>query len=153
MGTSQPQNQNDYNLKIDAQVEKFIDLKQKLTYFLVTASVAIIAFLANFVYKSEPGRLVWFVIFSSIAGLFTSGFSLANLHMELESYRLHLECRYKKKSWDSLSKNKQTNWVRINKWASNFLNTAFVFLFIEIAIAVTFFILFFYFNKAIVPTE
>ncbi len=37
--TSEP---SEYELKIDAQVKKFLETKQKLTYFLVTASVQLL---------------------------------------------------------------------------------------------------------------
>lgn len=143
MGNSQPQNPNpnEYDLKVDAQVEKFIDLKQKLTYFLITASVAIIAFLFNFVtkYRSEAESFVWLVITSSIAGLLTSGFSLISLYLGLESYRKHIDNRYKKKNYGSLTVEEKAEWDWFNIWASNFLKYAFIFLFIEIMFAIVFF--------------
>ncbi len=146
---------NEYELKIDTQVEKFLEIKQKLTYFLITASVAVIAFLANFVIKhiSESGNLVWLIISSSITGLITSGCSLLNLHLELRSYQLHLKYRYEKISWDSLSEKRKKEWDRVNIWAARFLKTAFFFLFLEITFAIAFFILFFHFNKATLPTQ
>jgi RsiW-degrading membrane proteinase PrsW (M82 family) len=140
-----PKEPKEYELKIDAQVEKYFEIKQKLTYFLITASVAIITFLANFVfkYRSEAKYLFWLIIVSCIAGLVTSGLSLLNLHFEHKSYRLHLKYRYEQKTWDSLNEKDKKKWDSINKLAGRFLVGAFVALFIEITFAVTFFILFF----------
>lgn len=155
MSNNQSQNPNEYELKIDAQVEKFVEIKQKLTYFLITASVAVIAFLANFVtkYRTEAGNLVWLMIFSSLAGLFTSGFSLINLQLELKSYKLHLKYRYQQKSWDSLNDKEKSEWNKVNSLASRILIGAFVSLFIEITFAIIFFVLFFYFNKVILSAK
>lgn len=155
MCTGNQQNPDDYELKIDDQVEKFVEMKQKLTYFLITASIAIIVFLANFINKhpKDIKYLVWLAIISSISGLLTSGCSLLNLHLELRSYRLHLQYRYERIDWVSLSKKQKKEWELINKRAARLLTSAFFFLFIEITYAVMFFVLFFYFNKAILPKQ
>ncbi len=145
MPEKDPLDPYEYDLKIDIQVEKFIETKQKLTYFLITASVAVIAFLVDFVVKlrGEVGGLVWLAVLSAVAGLLTAGFSLLNIRFELKSYRLHLKLRYEKKTWDSLKPDEQKDWDRVNRFAARFLESAFVFLFIEIALAIAFFILFF----------
>jgi hypothetical protein len=136
---------SDYGLKIDAQVEKFVEIKQKLTYFLVTASTAIIAFLASFVKDQldDIGKLVWLIILSSVAGLFTSGLSLRNLNLEIKSYKLHLQYRYEKRDWNMLTDDEKSQSESINSSASEKLNAAFVCIFAEIAFAVSFFVLFF----------
>lgn len=145
MSNNQLQQSNEYELKIDAPVEKFVEMKQKLTYFLITASVAVIAFLANFVIKfpCEAKQFIWFVILSSVFGILTSGLSLLNLSAELRSYRLHLKYRYEKRNWASLNDAEKNEWNDVNNRASNFLKASFVCLFLEIALAVLFFILFF----------
>ncbi|MGA8657669.1 MAG: hypothetical protein WB586_16110, partial [Chthoniobacterales bacterium] len=58
---------DEYDLKIDSQVEKFLDLKQKLTYFLVTASIGPIAFALTFV-KDVAKNLfgIWVAMFIGI---------------------------------------------------------------------------------------
>lgn len=147
------QTEIDYELKIDAQVEKFFEIKQKLTYFLITASIAVMAFLVNFAitHLMEAKQFIWIVIISSIAGFFTSGFSLLNLHLEHRSYRLHIKYRYEKKEWDSLSDMDKNKWELINKWAARSLKSAFIFLFIEITFTVIFFVLFLYLSKGIMP--
>lgn len=134
---------SDYDLKIDSQVEKFLETKQKLTYFLITASVAVIAFMFSFVHdnKSEAITFVWLVILSSISGLLTAGFSLLNIRYELQSYRLHLKSRYERKDYSTLDQREQEKWDRINQKAYSLLMLAFVFLFAEIFLAVLFFIL------------
>jgi len=155
MDTGHSHNSGGYELKIDTQVEKFVEIKQKLTYFLITASIAIIVFLANFIDKhtNDVKYLVWLAILSSINGLLTSGCSLLNLHLELRSYRLHLKYRYDRIDWASLSEIQKKEWDVVNRWAARLLTYAFCLLFIEITFAIMFFVLFFYFNQAIVPTK
>lgn len=145
MAKNTTESESDYKLKIDSQVEKFLEMKQKLTYFLITASVAVIAFLANFAieHRTEAKHIIWLVIVSSIAGLLTSGFSLLNLHLEHKSHRLHLKYRYQKIPWESLKPNEKEHWDCINKWAARLLKNAFIFLFMEIMFAVIFFVIFF----------
>lgn len=133
---------SEYDLKIDSQVEKFVENKQKLTYFLITASVAAIAFLVNFAAEHKV-NIPSLVIFASLAGLATTGFSLLNLHFEHRSYRLHIKYRYEKRSWIQLSKEEQDVWDSVNQQATFFLESAFVFLFIEILLGVLFFAIFF----------
>jgi hypothetical protein len=54
-----PTTPSEYDLKIDAQVEKFVENKQKLSYFLITASVTVIGFIVNFAVSHPPQLLRW----------------------------------------------------------------------------------------------
>lgn len=132
---------SEYELKIDAQVEKFVESKQKLTYFLITASVAVIAYIVNFA-VAHPSDLPSLAIFACLAGLATSGFSLLNLRCEHRSYNLHLKYRYQKKTWNDLTVVEQTTWDKINRQATFLLEAAFIFLFIEILFSVLFLVMF-----------
>src|SRR4026209_2614476 len=132
---------SDYDLKVDAQVEKFVENKQKLTYFLITASVAVMAFIVNFA-VTHPADLPSLAIFASIAGLLTSGFSLLNLRYEHRSYNLHLKYRYQKKTWNDLTATEQTHWDNLNRQATFLLEGAFICLFIEILFSVLFLVMF-----------
>lgn len=147
--------ETDYQLKIDAQVEKFTENKQKLTYFLITASVAVIAFLVKFAVDQLQGirELVFLVIIACLAGFLTSACSLFNLHLEHRSYRLHIKNRYLKKDYDSLSAKERKQWDRINAWAALCLNGAFIFLFSEIFFAVIFFVIFLYTGKPTITAK
>jgi hypothetical protein len=133
---------SDYDLKVDSQAEKFVENKQKLTYFLITASVAVIGFVVNFAVTNKV-NLPSLVIFTSLAGLLTTGFSLLNLHSEHRSYRLHIQYRYQRKSWIHLTPDEQAHWEKLNDQASLFLECAFAFLFIEVPLGVAFFVIFF----------
>ena len=143
--TIQENQPSEYDLKIDEQVEKFVEMKQKLTYFLITASVAVIAFTVNFLaeHKLESEGIVWIAILSAIAGLLTAGFSLLSLRYELQSYRQHLKSRYERKGFESVIVMEQEKWERLNRRAAFFQKNAFVFLFLELALAVVFFVAFF----------
>lgn len=142
---TKPIEPSDYDLKIDTQVERFVEIKQKLTYFLITASAAAIVFLYKFLVDHfyDAGNLVWFAIFSTIAGLLTSGFSLVNIRLEHQSFTLHLKNRYLKKTWESLSSKEQNEWDRIKEQASCLLTVAIICLFIEFGFAAAFLIWYF----------
>jgi hypothetical protein len=140
---------DDYDLAIDAQVEKFVETKQKLTYFLITASVAVIAFTIDFFVEHARGEQASaitpesaLVVASALAGLATAGFSLLNLRFEHRSYSLHLAHRYRRKTWNSLTPTQQQRWDRITVWAARLLVAAFALLFLEIGLAVAFFVVF-----------
>lgn len=131
------QNPTEYDLAIDTQAEKFLELKQKLTYFLVTASVAPIAFAISFakdeIDRPGPG---WFFLALGLSGLscglLSAGTALLSLHRELKSYRKHIQYRYARKSWEELTKEDQEEWDRLNKSAAFFLKVSFGMLFLEI---------------------
>ncbi len=145
--TSKP---DDYDLAVDSQVEKFIETKQKLTYFLITASVAVIAFTVNFfVTRASKGGRVGevtpesaLVVGSALAGLATSGLALLVLRFEHRSFRLHLQYRYQRKTWEDLTPTQQRRWDAVNAWAARLLHAALACLFAEIALAVAFFVVF-----------
>lgn len=136
---------SEYELKIDEQAEKFVDRRQKLTYFLITASVAVIAFLVAFMenHGEDPRSRVWIALLSSISGLMTAGFSLFSLRLELQSYRLHVKSRYERKGYEDLSDAEKEKWDEANAQAARYLQRAFSFLVTEITLAVAYFVLFF----------
>lgn len=141
---------SEYDLAVDSQVEKFVETKQKLTYFLITASVAVVAFTMNFFvdHTSADGRVgritleSALLVAAALAGLITAGLSLLTLRLEHSSYRLHLRYRYERKTWELLTEEQQTHWRATNAWAARLLGAAFAFLFAEIAFAVAFFVMF-----------
>jgi hypothetical protein len=140
----------EYDLAIDSQVEKFVESKQKLTYFLITASVAVMAFTINFFvdHATSGGRVgavtteSALVVGAALAALTTAGLALLTLRFEHRSYRLHLGYRYERKTWEMLNDKQRRHWTAINKWAARLLVAAFAFLFAEIALAVAFFVVF-----------
>jgi hypothetical protein len=144
-------NATNYLLAIDLQVEKFVDTKQKLTYFLITASTAVTAFVVKFYidYLTAPRTDgdaqadLRFLVCSAFAGLLTAGFSLLNLHLEHRSYSLHLGYRYQGMDWPLLTPAQREAWDQITSWARRFLAGAFICLFLQIALGATFFVLLF----------
>lgn len=135
----------DYELKIDAQTEKYLEIKQKLTYFFITASIAIIAFLVNFSINHliEAKPFIFFVIMSSLCGFMAIGLTLLTLNLEHKSHRLHIKYRCERKTWKQLSDKEQKEWNFINDSAAVSFGAAFILLFIQVALAINFFIIFF----------
>jgi uncharacterized membrane protein len=126
---------SDYDLKIDAQVEKFLETKHKLVYFLVTASAAPIVAIVQFMY-GKP-MLWWISTAASVgvaAGLIAAGSALTVLWCEVASYRNHIQYRYQRKTWEQLTADQKATWDKLNRTAAKFTRTAFVLLCIEFAL-------------------
>jgi hypothetical protein len=137
-----------YELALDDQAQQLIELKQKLTYFLISASAVTIAFVVNFLASHLSGTArppltafeSLFVVTSSILGLLGAGASLLSLHLGHASYTRHLRYRSAQKGWNELSTCEQESWDRINAWARRLVTSAFCLLFAQVFFAVGFFV-------------
>jgi hypothetical protein len=126
---------SEYDLKIDTQVEKFLENKHKLVYFLVTASAAPIVIVVQFAYgKSLSPVVVGIAIAGILAGLAAAASALRALQFELASYRNHIQHRYARKAWDGLTPQEQSSWSRVNQRAAAYTKTAFLLVCIEFAL-------------------
>lgn len=139
--------QSDYDLEIDRQAEKFLELKHRLTFFLTTAAIGSIAFTLNFAISTLDqitGHVtrIAFLLAGSTLGLFTVGSALFSLQQEIESYRLHIRNRYLRRTWEQLPAGEKDRWDGLNQRARKLLEAAFLFLFLSVAAQVVFFILF-----------
>jgi len=142
-----------YALKVDEQVEKFLESKQKLVYFLIAASAGCIAFTVDFVAKNPPYvKTGWFYLASGgIWGLLCAGCALGSVYFMLRSHQFHVAFRDQKKEWNDLTKGQQARWTRANRWADRLLNAAFLLLFAELTLFVVFFVHAFATGAATVP--
>jgi hypothetical protein len=126
--------QKEYDLKLNEESAKFLESKQRLSYFLITLAVAIVGLQLDFTFKhladSHTPKL-W-LYFSTISGVLSAGTSLLSLHLLHRSFRFHLLYLHAGKNWAQLNKNEQDEWDEINRWAANALNFAFIFLFVEV---------------------
>jgi hypothetical protein len=126
---------SEYDLKIDAQVEKFLENKHKLTYFLVTASAAPIAVVVQFAYGKSLSSIAFVMAVAGVVtGLAAAASALQALQFELASYRNHIEYRYARKTWDGLTALQQESWDRVNIRAAAFTRIAFLLLCVEFAL-------------------
>jgi hypothetical protein len=123
---------SEYDLKIDAQVEKFLETKHKLVYFLVTASAAPIVAVVQFIYGKPISLFAKGLAVAGIAtGILTAAFALRALQHEVASYRNHIEYRYARKTWESLTAKEQASWKITNKRATTFTRIAFALISLE----------------------
>jgi Na+/melibiose symporter-like transporter len=131
---------DDFELKIDTQVEKFLDLKQKFTYFLVTAAVAVAVFVFNQAAKNPANSIFMSVLLcgTGVGGIFAAGCSLMSIHYEIISYRKHIRFRYERKTWDELDEDSKKSWNLANKRAKKLFTASMVVLFCEILFAILF---------------
>ena len=124
----------DYSLKIDSQVEKFLELKQKVTFFLITAAIGSVGFTLNFSvnrldkFVGAPFRTAW-LITGCLLGLIAAASTLLSLDQETSSHRIHLKARYQNiLSFQQLTKKEQNRWKKVNHRAKIFQRVAFVLL-------------------------
>jgi hypothetical protein len=122
---------DEYSLKIDDQVQSFLELKHKLTFFLRTAAIGSLCFtLAFSIERFEEISASLFQSTMLYAGTATAllsvGLALSSLYCEIRSYQYHLRYRYEKKSWNTLSPDEQDRWTLINKLAGRFLIASFI---------------------------
>jgi len=130
-----PPGVSEYELKIDSQVEKFLETKHKLVYFLVTASVAPIVAVVQFLYGKPLSRLAfWAAVAGIVAGLAASAAAIRALQFELASYRSHIAYRYAQKSWDKLTAAEQRSWNSVNRRATACTRFAFLLICVEFAL-------------------
>ncbi|HJY80611.1 MAG TPA: hypothetical protein VKK81_05950 [Candidatus Binatia bacterium] len=136
---------DEYQLAIDTQGEAFLQLRQKLTYFIVTASIVVISFALNFYIKNVHNSKLLHQLHgnvlaaAAICALAASGLALASLHFGHLSFRKHLEARYARKTFENHTPREQFRWNFVNKAASIALLLSFACLFAEILILLIFF--------------
>ena len=119
-----------YELALDQQAQDLIELKQKLTYFIITANAVTIAFLVNFDathlgtsgnnHPSNTETLL--AILSSTIGLIGAGACLLSLHVGHLSYTRHLKYRHERKQWNQLTDKQKRSWNRLTAIARSMLS-------------------------------
>jgi hypothetical protein len=136
-----------YDLSIDQQAEQFVELKQKLTYFLITASVVVISFAINFYAQHvrietaiNKNTNLSLLVVAAIFSLLAAGLALLNLHLSHQSFARHLGLRYERRTWIDLSNRERDSWDRVNKAARFALTLSFMSLFLEMLFLLLFFL-------------
>ena len=141
--TSSKGSSDEHELKIDEQVNKFLDLNHNLTFFLVTGAVGTLGFTLAFAneHSSSAKSSFWLLAIlavAGVAGLLAAWAGLHALRLDQESFRIHLGYRYQRKSWVELTKSQQETWDRINTRASSSRRRAFTLLVATVAIQAVF---------------
>ena len=138
---------DDYDLKVDSQVEKFLELKHKLTFFLITSAVGSIGYTLNFAISRindlthRTGRIV-ILSTATIFSLLTVALTLFSLYKDISSYRLHLKYRYLRKMWEQVSPNDKKLWDQANRLSKVFEKLSFVCLVLSVILQAVLFLLF-----------
>lgn len=133
-------------LGVDAQASTLVQLKQQLTYFLITGSTATIGFVTAIAngrtggWEAAVARPTVFAFAAlSLAGLGCAGLCLLYLYFGNQSFVLQVKYRYERKENEDLSANEQRSWDNLTSRSNRFLEISFLLLFIEIVAAVVFF--------------
>jgi hypothetical protein len=126
-----------YELDVDRQVEKYLDLRHSLTIFLITAAIGSIGFTLNFSVQhldKISGHIERIVCLSlgSLLGMITAAFLFYALDRDMASFRHHLKIRYEHKSYEQLPAQEQKAWDRDIGKAKAFRSWALVSLFFSI---------------------
>ena len=137
----------DYNLKVEEHADKFFEMRHKITFFLITAAAASVAYTLNF----SIGRLTEVATFperkaclfiAAIFAILTVISSLLSMYYDVEVNRLNLGAYFDKKLYTELSVEEQEIWVKAGKRAQDHEVLAFSFLGVSIAYQATLFVLF-----------
>ena len=133
----------DYELKIDEQTNKFIEVRQKLIYFLITGVVVISGFLLNYILGNLGAgrRFVYIAVISLGIAFITAASALANLYLGIESYRHHLSLRHQGKGNKDQTQKDVKRFRQLGKWARRFEAVAFIGFCIQVLLVGLFFIL------------
>jgi len=138
---------DEYDLKVDSQVEKFLELKHKLTFFLVTSAVGSIGYTLNFSISRisdlthRRGRIV-ILSTATVFSLLTVALALFSLYKDISSYRLHLKYRYLRKMWEQVSPNDKKIWEKANHFSKLFEKLSFVCIILSVILQAVLFLLF-----------
>jgi hypothetical protein len=121
---------DDHDVKIDEQVNKFLDLNHNLTFFLVTGAVGTLGFTLAFANEHSSAALssFWLLFIlgvAGVAGLCSAWAGLHALKLDQQSFQLHLKYRYQRKSLTDLTKQQQEAWDRLSSRASTARRYAF----------------------------
>jgi hypothetical protein len=133
LSTAQASEADEYELKLDDQVAHFFQLNHTLTYFIITATVGTFGFTINLLLTNKlltnynPVGILG-VSFAALASLLGAAASLIALRYDVESYRLHLEYRHKRKRYNDLTNEQRDAWDKIHRWAKWMRELSFVFL-------------------------
>ena len=144
-----PSATDDYDLQIDQQALSLIQIKQQLTYFLITGSTGVIAFVVAFTGGQSSGwprasalpTIVPLTVLA-VAGLAVSGFCLLQLYLGNRSFTLHVRYRTDRKVWSQLTPGEQQEWKDITNWGNRCLTAALALLFLEVLATLVYFWLF-----------
>ena len=118
-----PRPPDDYQLKLDEQVNHFYTLKHNLTFFIITAAVGTLGFSINFLITNKLITStnifnLTLIILASLAALLCSGLSVLALNKDIKSFQLHLKYRHKRLTYEQLNSVQQEEWDESNKIAS-----------------------------------
>ena len=127
----------DYEIALDEQVVKYLDIRHKHTYFLITAAIAVLAFVLSF---SSSNKLITdisslslvLLCVGAITSLAVAGVALWSLHLDNQSFELHLKYRHQKKKWSDLSDTDKKSWDILNQKAQQKRKSAIALLTISV---------------------
>lgn len=133
----------DYDLKVDDQVNKLLDLDHKLAFFMVTAAVSTLAFTLSFAATNKllattPRLYVAWLSFAAVTALGSAAAVLVALHTSIRSIRLHVRYRYERKSFADLSSSEQATWSQLNSYANQARKWAFILLILTVVTQVAY---------------
>ncbi len=129
--------EQEYKLALDEQVVKYLEIRHKHTYFIITAAIVVLAFVINFasannLLSSLDVIPLLFILIGALASLSVAGIALWSLSYDNYSYQIHLRYLHQSKGWEDLKGKQKIYWKKVNKRASKLRNSAFTLLIIGV---------------------
>lgn len=115
---------DEYDLKIDEQVNQFLTFKYNLTYFVITAAVGTLGFTLNFVITNKlvsSSNIFHIILMTAVClvALSSAYYSIKALRYNMKSFHLHLGYRNRRKAFSQLNAAEVAEVKRINTTAEN----------------------------------
>jgi hypothetical protein len=139
----------EYDLKIDEQVQNFLEVGQRLAFYVVTAAVGSLGYTLTHAATNGVHRWLSFstVLLAGIVTLVTVACVLLSLWYQIASYRMHLSCRTSRSQYEDLSTESKAKWNLVNRRSISLQRAAFVGLTLGIVFQTT------YFASVLMPRE
>jgi hypothetical protein len=133
---------DEYELKLDEQVENFLEVSQRLAFYLIAAAVGSVGF--TLTYATGHGALsrlgFGILVAAADVSLATVSLVLLALWSQIESYRMHLSARTQRLRYESLSSAKKARWETHNRRSKLLQMVGFAGLAVGIGLQAVFFV-------------
>lgn len=132
---------DEYELKLDEQTENFLEVSQRLAFYLVAAAVGSLGFTLTYATTHVARSFVRFgiLVAAGVAALATVSLVLLALWNQIESYRMHLRARNRRLRYEDHSPAEQGAWDNHNKRSKLLQKVGFAGLALSISLQAAFF--------------
>lgn len=127
----------EYLLKLEEHADNFVEIKHRISLFVITSAVGSIGYTLNFSVARlsevglQPQRQICLVV-GSLAALACVALALLSMYYDMQSYRLNLSTYAARKLYDELTDANKAKWGKINAKSTFCQRLAITTLFVSI---------------------